>query len=226
MSNDLIKSRFTVPIAVAVATHAFLFLGFTPPEAVKHPPIVKDPMPKEFPPVTAVVLEPPRGSGDDSDGGGRASSPVPSLPELPPLKSSPDSIPVPVSETPTGPFTPGLTLLPNGPIGWEHGGPGDGDGPITIRHIDLDEPPRIKFSMRPEYPYSLRMANIEGEVLVDFIVDEAGRVTSPRVVRSSTPGFEDATLRAIAKWRFEPGKRKGGAVRFRMTIPIVFSIGE
>ena len=33
-------------------------------------------------------------------------------------------------------------------------------------------------------------------------------------------------LRAVAKWRFEPGRRHGQIVRFRMVVPIHFSLNE
>jgi protein TonB len=43
-------------------------------------------------------------------------------------------------------------------------------------------------------------------------------------VRSSSHAFEEPTLRAIAKWRFEPGRRGGQIVRFRMQVPVVFKL--
>ncbi len=63
-------------------------------------------------------------------------------------------------------------------------------------------------------------------MLVEFIVEETGRVLDPRVLDSTDRVFEEATLRAVAKWRFEPGTRDGRIVRFRMTVPGVFSLGE
>ena len=58
-----------------------------------------------------------------------------------------------------------------------------------------------------------------------FIVNERGRVERPIVQKSSNPAFERAALDAIKKWRFEPGKRKGEAVSFRMRVPITFPKG-
>jgi periplasmic protein TonB len=63
-------------------------------------------------------------------------------------------------------------------------------------------------------------------VVVEFIVDERGRVIEPRVVRSTNRIFDDATLQAVAKWQFEPGRRDGKIVRFRMSAPVVFSLNE
>jgi protein TonB len=67
---------------------------------------------------------------------------------------------------------------------------------------------------------------VSGEVYVDFVVDERGQVTNPQVVKSSNPVFNDPTLRAVSKWQFEPGRRNGKVVKFRMTVPVMFSLDE
>ena len=46
---------------------------------------------------------------------------------------------------------------------------------------------------------------------------------------STTPTdreFVEPALRAVRHWRFEPGRRDGKAVPFRMTIPIEFSLED
>jgi protein TonB len=60
--------------------------------------------------------------------------------------------------------------------------------------------------------------------MVEFVVDEAGHVLDPHVLRSSNPLFEAPTLRAVAKWRFEPGRKDGRVVRFRMAVPVEFAV--
>jgi protein TonB len=45
-------------------------------------------------------------------------------------------------------------------------------------------------------------------------------------VRSSDRIFEEAALRAVARWKFEPGRRDGRIVRFKMSVPIVFRLDE
>jgi len=88
----------------------------------------------------------------------------------------------------------------------------------------LDRTPRTKVRVAPMYPAEARGQGVTGEVVVEFVVDEAGRVMRPRVVRSTDSRFESATLRAVEKWRFEPGTRHGVPVRFRMAVPVVFSL--
>ena len=45
------------------------------------------------------------------------------------------------------------------------------------------------------------------------------------VQKSSDPVFETPALAAVKQWKFEPGKRNGQAVRFRMRVPINFPEG-
>lgn len=87
---------------------------------------------------------------------------------------------------------------------------------------DLDQAPRVVFQPAPEYPAALRKQKIDGTVHVLFMVDRTGRVDSPIVQKSTNPAFEPAALQAVKRWRFEPGKRNGEAVVFRMRVPITF----
>lgn len=133
---------------------------------------------------------------------------------LTPIKAPdvPQPIPVgaqvqPLQPTPVG--DPGEVALNAIPVS-----PGRA-GPRTIGEIidtvNLDRKPTPRAQIPPQYPFELRSAGVEGEVLVEFIVDTEGNVRNPTVVRSTQREFEPAALQAIAKWKFRPG-RKGGQV--------------
>jgi len=62
--------------------------------------------------------------------------------------------------------------------------------------------------------------------MVEFTVDEMGRVINPHVTSSTHSEFEAPTLRAVQTWRFEPGKHLGRVVRFRMSVPVQFSLND
>jgi protein TonB len=59
-------------------------------------------------------------------------------------------------------------------------------------------------------------------VYIVFIVDQRGRVENPMVQSSTDSSFDAPALAAVRQWRFEPGKRNGEPVRFRMRVPITF----
>lgn len=219
MNNTPQKSRYAFPVAVAVATHAFLFFGFTPS---KPPPVEKAPPIKPTDVDWTVKLDPPPPEDPPEVG---YETPLRRTEFAPPTgRETITNDPGPFRIEPT--FEPprrGIegAVLPTGPTNLI----GDSFRPGTISAAHLDKPPHATFQAKPDYPYSLRHDGFSGEVLVEFVVDEKGYVINARVIRASHPDFEAATLRAISKWRFEPGKRNGKVVRFRMTQPITFSVG-
>ncbi len=121
--------------------------------------------------------------------------------------------------------------------------PGEGDwgGDFTVslkRHItqtgmadaifsmgDLDQKPRAVYQPAPTYPAELQGKGVEGTVYVIFIIDKNGRVTDAKVQKSTHQAFERPALAAVKKWKFDPGKRGGEPVQFRMRVPITFSLG-
>jgi periplasmic protein TonB len=211
--------RFTVPVAVAVAVHALLLFGFrhtpvTPP--VKSPPAKTDhPRLPQVPEEIELVYVPrqlvPKGSPD---------APRPE-PEVIVHSFTPPEFPI--DRRPPGP-TP-LDSKPS--VAWEP--PGVPEGHIhrgIIPVFALDNPPNARVRIPPDYPHPAKQAGLEGQVMVEFSVDETGRVFNPSVINSTDRVFEDATVRAVTKWRFEPGKRGGRAVKFRMAVPVVFRLSD
>lgn len=91
---------------------------------------------------------------------------------------------------------------------------------------NLDQAPTPRFRSNPVYPFEMRRAGIEGEVVVGFIVDSSGNVREAYPMRSTHREFESAAVQAVSKWRFRPGKKGGRAVNTRMLVPIVFSITD
>lgn len=87
---------------------------------------------------------------------------------------------------------------------------------------DLDQKPRVVYQPAPIYPPELARKSMQGTVYVLFIVDKTGRTRELKVQKSTHPAFNEPALRAVKQWKFEPGKRKGQAVQFRMRVPITF----
>lgn len=86
---------------------------------------------------------------------------------------------------------------------------------------DLDQKPRVLFQQQPTLNAQLRK-RMPATVNIVFEVDENGRVDKPAVQTSSDSAFEAVALAAIKQWKFEPGKRAGKPVRFRMRQPMTF----
>lgn len=98
--------------------------------------------------------------------------------------------------------------------------------PYVYAAGDLDRPPRALSQAVPIYPYEERLAGVAGQVLVEFTVDERGEVIEPRVRESSSAAYAKSALAAVAHWKFEPGRRAGEVVRYRLTVPIIFTLTD
>jgi protein TonB len=115
--------------------------------------------------------------------------------------------------------------MPAGEPGGTAGGilGGSGSGPISADRVA--RPPVVVSRVLPVYPALARAQGLEGQVLLEVIVDREGRVENDvRVVRSD-PGFDAAALAAVRRWRFVPGHDQDGSpVRVRLRVPIRFQL--
>ncbi len=76
-----------------------------------------------------------------------------------------------------------------------------------------------------KYPESARKNNIQGRVIVQFVVDSYGDVLYPRIVRSPDTVLSTEALRVFGKMnKWEPGVMKGKKVDVEMTLPILFKL--
>jgi periplasmic protein TonB len=103
------------------------------------------------------------------------------------------------------------------------GGGGGGaiadDGIISVN--DLDQKPRVTYQVTPVLSGPMR-TQVPATVRIAFIVGPDGKVMNPKIQQSSNPLFDEASLAALKQWKFEPGKRNGKEVAFRMSVPITF----
>lgn len=75
------------------------------------------------------------------------------------------------------------------------------------------------------YPEDAREAKIEGRVVVQFVIEPDGQVTTPRVERGAYPSLDAEAIRIIKLMpRWKPGKQNGQAVRVFYHIPITFKL--
>lgn len=101
------------------------------------------------------------------------------------------------------------------------GGSGGDEAEALFSMADLDQKPRALYQPSPVLTPEIRR-KVPGTVHILFLVGTDGRVENPIVQKSTDPVFEKAALAAIKQWKFEPGKRNGQPVRFRMRVPITF----
>ena len=81
-----------------------------------------------------------------------------------------------------------------------------------------------------KYPAEAKEKGTQGRVIVQFVIDEKGRVTSPKIARSVDPSLDTEALRLIENMpQWTPGKKtdekgKSKAVATQYTLPIAFRL--
>lgn len=93
----------------------------------------------------------------------------------------------------------------------------------------VENPPKLRGGLKKlqeevTYPKTAKKAGIEGRVIVQFVVDADGTVTSPKVVRGIHKTLNQAALAAVRKQTFTPGRRDGDAVPVKMSLPVTFRL--
>ena len=218
--------QLIIPGIIAGALHGGLLLIPSMP-APPPPPTVMIDLDKDKWPALPVVppdIDPVKSY--QSEVARRDIRPAPVMPQTPVA---------PINDVPTEPLVPdfpqsdmdpnALRAVFSGPTmpGFE-GGTGGFAGLIDSKL--LDKTPRTVFQMAPDYPSDAKRNNLTGTVTVMFTVDENGNVHNARVAGSTDSVFNEAALRAVSRWRFEPGRLHGKRVAFKMSVPIAFTLSE
>ena len=213
------RRHFAAPAAIVLGAVATLFFGIT------KSPSASRPQPLATPSIPVDKLIPVSISEEQTHESDKPATPAggSSQPRLPDIRdvTSDQNMTTPVAPMPIKETSKVSTLTP-----WPGNSSnfGNGSGPQTYDLAALDSLPRVVVQVAPVYPFEARSTEMHGLVVVEFVVDEAGRVHAPRVVSSTNAIFEEPTLRAVEHWRFTPGTRHGVPVRFRMSVPVKFSL--
>lgn len=82
-------------------------------------------------------------------------------------------------------------------------------------------------STHVQYPQEAKDKDIQGRVIVQYIVDKEGNIKDPIIKRSASPELDEEALRVVSgmpKWI--PGKQRGQAVNVRYTMPVMFRLSD
>ena len=77
--------------------------------------------------------------------------------------------------------------------------------------------------MRPIYPPDAMADKVEGEVLVEALIDPDGKISHTRVIQS-VPELDQAALDAVGLWEFTPTLLNGIPQPVFITITIRFTL--
>lgn len=101
---------------------------------------------------------------------------------------------------------------------------------IPTEENPVEEPlveaiPQYAENPKPKYPRIARRRGYGGTVILEALVNVAGRVNNLRIVRSSGHKVLDkAALRAVQTWSFIPGKRGSRPIEMWVRVPVRFEL--
>lgn len=85
-------------------------------------------------------------------------------------------------------------------------------GPVPIYNPD------------PEFSEEARKAKLQGQVVLEVVVDTDGRAHRIRVRAGLGLGLDEKAIEAVESWRFRPGHRNGKPMAVPATIYINFRL--
>jgi protein TonB len=106
------------------------------------------------------------------------------------------------------------------------------DGPMEESAVDvrpsLRNQENVQRQLERVYPPSLRDSGVTGETVLQFVIDENGRVEpgTVEVVSSSNEAFSAAARRIVGTMRFSPARSHGRTVRVTTTVPVRWTIAN
>jgi protein TonB len=95
--------------------------------------------------------------------------------------------------------------------------------PPPVRMSSGAQQPRLLSGAAPVYPYAARAEKVEGDVSVDLLIDETGKVARMTVI-SGPPLLRSAALDALRHRKYLPAVLDGRATAAHITVVIHFQL--
>ena len=98
----------------------------------------------------------------------------------------------------------------------------------VFKEFEVETPAQKIGGPSPVYPETLRSSGIEGEVMVQFVVNENGRYEpgTLKVLDSSNPAFVASVKAALPQMRFSPARVGGQKVQQLVQLPFEFHLNK
>ncbi len=83
--------------------------------------------------------------------------------------------------------------------------------------------PRLIYGPQPDYPMLARQSRVEGDVVLEAVIDTDGSVVELRVL-SGHPLLVSAALSAVSKWKYQPTVLNDEPVPVRLEVVVKFRL--
>ncbi len=88
----------------------------------------------------------------------------------------------------------------------------------------VTEPPKLIKSAEPVYPQTAQRLGVAGSITVNALIDEKGNVIDTGILKGiqDDKGLGRAAVTAVKKWKFQPARKNGVAVKVWKSFVIAF----
>jgi protein TonB len=143
------------------------------------------------------------------------------------------AVPVPDAEAPPeqtiasqqeiAQITPGMTSTGEGDQSIVVAPPSEEELPKFGEYVYVEELPEVITKVSPVYPDLAREAGVDGQVLLQALVDKEGKVRDVKVVKS-IPMLDQAAINAVKQWVFKPALSNNKPVAVWVAVPVRFTL--
>ena len=100
------------------------------------------------------------------------------------------------------------------------------DAQTVYRPGDGVSLPQVVTQVKANYTSEAMRQMIEGDVVLDVVVRDDGRVGAVQVTQSldAVYGLDEEAIKAMKQWEFKPGMKDGKAVAVRVDVKIRFTL--
>lgn len=98
-----------------------------------------------------------------------------------------------------------------------------GDGVFTITQPGVQQPVLIH-RIQPEYPETMRLAHIQGLVVLSAVITRTGDVEVKEVLRSLNAVLDREAIRAVSQWKYRPALLNNRPVSVWFTVSVDYKL--
>lgn len=85
-------------------------------------------------------------------------------------------------------------------------------------------PPRATYTPEPEFSEQARHAKYQGTVVLNIVIDKAGKISRIKLERPLGMGLDENAMEGVKQWRFTPATHNGEPVAVAMSIEVSFNL--
>ena len=90
------------------------------------------------------------------------------------------------------------------------------------RPTTVEPKPIVPFQLSYEDIPMVQKLDLRGSILIQFTIDEYGKVIKPEIVDSFTKMLDNVVIEKVMSLKFEPALQNGVPVQVRYSLPILF----